>query len=287
MSTLITALYGLALLPYAAFFGIAVYLLIAPCYDKLSGQAFIEFFQRIDPYMKVRAPFLNLGQVALTVLLLGLLHDRWATAPFGLTAAALLAGLISAVIAVRGNVPLNRQMSRWSPDDPPAGWERVRDRWLRYHSLRGAAEIAGFVLLLTAALIQGPGQDPAARPVEAAGGPAPRRWEATVYLPLADNGGQPFAEAAWHDALDGLVARFGGATLGPPQEGCWLDARRRVCREPVRPVVVSFPRERLDEFRHAIHEVGERLGQEAMYVRFEEPRVELIPVSAATAPRDR
>jgi hypothetical protein len=76
MSVVILALYGFALLPYAAFFGIAVYLFLAPCYDKLSGRTFLEFFQKIDPYMRVRAPLLSLAQVGLTVPLLGLLPDH-------------------------------------------------------------------------------------------------------------------------------------------------------------------------------------------------------------------
>ena len=45
----ITSLYFLTLLPFAAFFGIAVYMAIAPVYDKLSAVAFIEFFQKPDP----------------------------------------------------------------------------------------------------------------------------------------------------------------------------------------------------------------------------------------------
>lgn len=106
---------------------------------------------------------------------------------------------------------------------------------------------------------------------------AARSLEATVYLPLADNAGRPFADDTWQVALAVLVEPFGGATLGNAQEGCWLDARGRVLREPVRPVVVSFAPERLDEFRGAVRTVGRHLRQEAMYVRFEEPRVELIP----------
>ena len=91
----------------------------------------------------------------------------------------------------------------------------------------------------------------------------------------------PPAPAAGPRGRPALVVPFGGATLGQSQEGCWLDAGRRVCREPIRPVVVSFMPERLDEFRQALHDVGKRLGQEAMYVRFEEPRVELVRVDAA------
>jgi hypothetical protein len=113
------------------------------------------------------------------------------------------------------------------------------------------------------------------------GDTAPRVWEATVYLPLADNRGKPFDLREWEAALGVIVARFGGATLGHEQEGCWLDGRQRVRREPVRPVVVSFEPRRLDEFRRTVGEVGRRLGQEAVYIRFDEPRVELIPVAAA------
>ncbi|MDG3007718.1 hypothetical protein [Paludisphaera mucosa] len=109
----------------------------------------------------------------------------------------------------------------------------------------------------------------------------PRAWEATVHLPLADELGRPFTAEEWGEALEILVTRFGGATLAEPREGCWLDARRGVLREPIRPVAVSFAPHRLEEFRRAALDVGRHLGQEAVYVRFDEPRVELIPVRSA------
>ncbi len=110
-------------------------------------------------------------------------------------------------------------------------------------------------------------------------GPGPRSLEATVFLPLADNDGRPFADDEWDRALVPLVTRFGGATLGAPQEGYWLGSDGRPRREPVRPVIVSFAPARLGEFRAAAHEVGRRLRQEAVYVRFHEPCVELLPVA--------
>src|SRR5262245_9134683 len=190
MSDVVTALYGLALLPSAAFFGIAVYLLVAPAYAQLSARAFIEFFHEVDPYMKVWAPPLSLAQLVLTLSLLGLTCHQWAPVPFWLTAAALLLG-VAGFITVRGNGPLERQMDRWWSESPPPGWERVRDRWLRNHDRRGAAEIGSFVLLLAAALLHSSSRGPG-------GNPAPRRLEGTVYLPLADNEGRSFADAAWH-----------------------------------------------------------------------------------------
>jgi hypothetical protein len=121
----------------------------------------------------------------------------------------------------------------------------------------------------------------------AADGLPPRSLEATVYLPLHDNRGKPFPPARLRGAIDLLVRRFGGATLGPRRQGFWLAADKRVQAEPVQLLTVSFARDRLEEFRRAVARVGRRLGQEAIYVRFEEPRVELIDAAAESREKER
>jgi hypothetical protein len=115
----------------------------------------------------------------------------------------------------------------------------------------------------------------------------PRRWEATIYLPAASNDGRRFSEEVWQGAVAVLVDRFGGATLAGEEEGWWLDRERRLHREPVRPVVVSFERHRLGEFRDLVREVGRRLGQEEVYVRLEEPRVETLFSEEGNSGKDR
>jgi hypothetical protein len=109
----------------------------------------------------------------------------------------------------------------------------------------------------------------------------PRRIEATVFLPTVDNNDHPFSDDIWRDVLGLFADKFGGATLGPSQEGCWRDDTGRLRREPVRPVVVSFDPELLARFRLAVDDAGRRLGQEAVYVRFEEPHVELRRVAGS------
>jgi hypothetical protein len=104
----------------------------------------------------------------------------------------------------------------------------------------------------------------------------PRRWEATVFLPTRGNPDHPITERDWDDAVGLLAREFDGATLGPPQEGFWVNAAGKLLREPVRPVTVSFEPDRLDRFRQALRRLGRRLGQEALYVRYEEPRVEVL-----------
>jgi hypothetical protein len=108
--------------------------------------------------------------------------------------------------------------------------------------------------------------------------PPPRRWEATIYLPVQSNEGHRFSETELNPAIAILVKEFGGATQGAEQRGCWLDREGQVRCELIRPVVVSFEPGRLEAFRTAVRDVGALLRQQEMYVRFEEPRVELIPV---------
>jgi len=115
----------------------------------------------------------------------------------------------------------------------------------------------------------------------------PRRWEATVYLPLADNNGKPFTEQDWNDALGILVTECGGATLGFRREGVWVDDRTKTRREEMRAVIVSFPHDRLDSFRRALLDAGRRLGQEAMFVRLEEPRIEILTVPGAAGKNEK
>jgi hypothetical protein len=102
-----------------------------------------------------------------------------------------------------------------------------------------------------------------------------RRLEATIFLPLDDNQQRPFPAQEWDAAISALVREFNGATLGPPQEGCFLNQKGELQRERVRPVIVSFKPGELERFRMVADGVGRRLGQEALYVRFEQPRVDL------------
>ena len=118
----------------------------------------------------------------------------------------------------------------------------------------------------------------------AAGGLPPRRYEATVFLPLVDNQGRKVPDDHWQDALGLLVTEMGGATLAAPVEGCWRDDDGAIRREPVRPVIVSFEQGRLDGFRQTLQRVGRRLGQRVLYTRFSEPRVELTPVAPENTP---
>jgi hypothetical protein len=114
----------------------------------------------------------------------------------------------------------------------------------------------------------------------------PRMYEATIYLPLHDNQGVEFHQDEWQAAIEILVKEFGGATLGAKQEGFWENGQH-IQREPVQLLTITFERSQLGRFREKVREVGRRLGQGSVYVRFEEPRIDLIECPAGAEKKER
>ena len=54
----------------------------------------------------------------------------------------LLAGI---VVTVAIEVPMNKQVVTWDPQALPANFLEIRDRWLRFHVVRTALGVVGFV----------------------------------------------------------------------------------------------------------------------------------------------
>jgi hypothetical protein len=107
--------------------------------------------------------------------------------------------------------------------------------------------------------------------------PPPSHYLATLYLPIQDNAGQPFSQDQWREAVGLLVSRHGGATVGKELEGWWVEADTgKTFREPVRVVVVTLPRDQAKLLERTAREVGQKLGQDAVYYRLEEAHVRIV-----------
>lgn len=61
---------------------------------------------------------------------------------------AFVALVIDAVLAVKGNIPINAVIMSWSPDNVPSNWREVREQWFSVFQYRQAANITGFLSLL-------------------------------------------------------------------------------------------------------------------------------------------
>jgi hypothetical protein len=49
---------------------------------------------------------------------------------------------------------INKQVARWSIENPPGDWATVRARWIRFHVIRTLFSVPGFVLYAAALILR-------------------------------------------------------------------------------------------------------------------------------------
>lgn len=127
---------------------LAYLLFLSRAQQALSAPAFIELRQRINPVMNRRLPAIYLSTLAAAIWLLTL---SWGSGHRSLAAAASVAILclvLDLVLTVRGNLPINQAMDRWSTSDFPADWQAQRTRWFAAFRRRQVVLILGYLTLL-------------------------------------------------------------------------------------------------------------------------------------------
>ena len=61
---------------------------------------------------------------------------------------ALVALLADVLIAIKGNIPLNKFINSWTSNNYPENWALYRSKWFNLYHVRQALNITGFVSLL-------------------------------------------------------------------------------------------------------------------------------------------
>lgn len=88
----------------------------------------------------------------------------------------------------------------------------------------------------------------------------------TTLIPLRDNDGKAFSKAIINRILQRFEMKFGGVTVEGVVDGRWVDeADGKHYQDQCLKVSVACERERYDEARRLILQIGRRLGQKAMY----------------------
>lgn len=64
-----------------------------------------------------------------------------------------LAGLVALVAVLRGDVPINQLMDTWDPAEPPADWQRWRERWEGAFVVRATALLGAFGCLVATGVV--------------------------------------------------------------------------------------------------------------------------------------
>jgi Domain of unknown function (DUF1772) len=101
-----------------------------------------------DPYMPIVVGGAIVGGIGLAVAS-GIHTTSGQLSAFG-------AVCYAAVIAI--TVPtclrINKQVARWSIENPPGDWATVRARWIRFHVIRTLFSVPGFVLSAAALILR-------------------------------------------------------------------------------------------------------------------------------------
>ncbi len=97
----------------------------------LDARAWVTEHQVMDVlFRRVLPPLWNVTMISLAVAaVLSHGNARWL---FALAAGIFL---VSLIVTVTVEVPMNRVIALWNPQAAPTNWEHIRDRWLSFHRL--------------------------------------------------------------------------------------------------------------------------------------------------------
>ena len=119
---------------------------------RFSPEVFLALTNRLSRNVgAVMTVLLPLSLVLMVPVLL-LAHNRQATT-FYCTLGALGLYAVALLVTLAIEVPLVKQMERWTVATLPPGWERVRDRWASFHVVRVVTAVVGLGLLLVGAVV--------------------------------------------------------------------------------------------------------------------------------------
>ncbi|NLG71535.1 MAG: DUF1772 domain-containing protein [Chloroflexi bacterium] len=82
------------------------------------------------------------------------LYQQKSMLAFSLTLCGFMLFVIALLITLLVNVPIDNQITQWTVQSLPAGWETIRDRWEFFHTLRTLASAAGLGFVIGAVLVR-------------------------------------------------------------------------------------------------------------------------------------
>ena len=124
---------------------------VHPALNTLPPAAHVAAEQAVVLRYKAIMPFWMMSAIVSTLPVLARVEDRHAPA-FRLTLAGMSCFIAMLMVTFSGNMPINNQILRLSPDTPPANWRQLRARWDQFHTLRNLLNIVGLSCLILGAL---------------------------------------------------------------------------------------------------------------------------------------
>lgn len=121
--------------------------------EKLSTAAFLEngriFIGNLAKPMRFIMPLTILFIIAATVF-----YPYKASAGFVLDIISLALIIITLLVTLIIEVPIDNQIKTWTVSTLPVNWELLRSKWQSFHTIRTFTSIGSFVFLLASVLFK-------------------------------------------------------------------------------------------------------------------------------------
>jgi uncharacterized membrane protein len=120
--------------------------------SRLSVSTYVEFHQAtnhtFDPYMPIVVVGALLGGIVLAIFSPGI-HS--------LSGELAIAGSVCYLAVLVITLPtcgrINKQIARWSVQNPPNDWTPIRAKWVRFHVIRTLFSVPGLVCYILTCLV--------------------------------------------------------------------------------------------------------------------------------------
>lgn len=130
---------------------VAVSVGVVPVIRRLAPGNALAVKQIFDPLIdRVNPPAAVLSTLAAIAILL--FADDLSSASTMFTVVGLLGSIGVGATSLGVNMPINRRMSGWSAESPPAEFGAVMGRWIRVHTLRMTSGVIAFGAYVVATL---------------------------------------------------------------------------------------------------------------------------------------
>ena len=115
---------------------------------KMQAPAYIETRQLIDRELQHSGYLMYYAALAACIALTAFSVVNPNGMIFICSVIALVALVVDMLLAVKGNIPLNKAINEWTPSTYPQNWQQYRSRWFCFYHIRQGVNIAGFITLL-------------------------------------------------------------------------------------------------------------------------------------------
>jgi uncharacterized membrane protein len=119
--------------------------------SAVTPETFLEIGKTIINNLAVPMRILMPGSILLSVVTLIFISNKKSTAFYYTVTGAFLM-IISMIITLSVNVPIDNQIKVWTLNSMPSNWGQIRDHWENFHVLRTFVSIAGLAAVLLGTL---------------------------------------------------------------------------------------------------------------------------------------